>query len=158
MVKDREAWYVAVHGVAKGWTQLSDWIATIPFTKILYIDLPPGYLFGAFSRAIWGAVSQAAVPTLLQIKLNLQLSHCASYFSLHGHTWVSLSQDLRRAAGLGMGGATPVWLQQTATHSYSRLMLGDAAFVPGKFNHSLACPDVAGRGMAWELDMGMALV
>ena len=24
MVKDREAWYAAVHGVAKGWTQLSD--------------------------------------------------------------------------------------------------------------------------------------
>ena len=24
MVKDREAWRAAVHGVAKGWTQLSD--------------------------------------------------------------------------------------------------------------------------------------
>ena len=24
MVKDREAWVLAVHGVAKGWTQLSD--------------------------------------------------------------------------------------------------------------------------------------
>ena len=24
MVKDREAWYTAVHGVAKGWTQLSN--------------------------------------------------------------------------------------------------------------------------------------
>ena len=24
MVKDREAWYAAVHGVAKSWTQLSD--------------------------------------------------------------------------------------------------------------------------------------
>ena len=66
------------------------------------------------------------------------------------HTWVSLSQDLRRAAGLGMGGVTPVRLRQTATHSYSRLMLGDAVFVLGKFNHSLACPDVAGRGMARE--------
>ena len=49
-----------------------------------------------------------------------------------------------------MGGVTPVRLRQTATHSYSRLMLGDAVFVLGKFNHSLACPDVAGRGMARE--------
>ena len=24
MVKDREAWHAAVHGVAKNWTQLSD--------------------------------------------------------------------------------------------------------------------------------------
>ena len=24
MVKDREAWHAAVHGVAKSWTQLSD--------------------------------------------------------------------------------------------------------------------------------------
>ena len=29
IVKDREAWYAAVHGVSKSWTQLSDWtIAT----------------------------------------------------------------------------------------------------------------------------------
>ena len=24
IVKDREAWYAAVHGIAKSWTQLSD--------------------------------------------------------------------------------------------------------------------------------------
>ena len=28
MVKDREVWHAAVHGVAKGWTWLSDWPAT----------------------------------------------------------------------------------------------------------------------------------
>ena len=28
MVKDREAWHAAVHGVAKSWTWLSDWRAT----------------------------------------------------------------------------------------------------------------------------------
>ena len=28
MVKDREAWSTAVHGVAKSWTQLSDWTTT----------------------------------------------------------------------------------------------------------------------------------
>ena len=49
-----------------------------------------------------------------------------------------------------MGGVTPVRLQQTASHSYSRLMLGDDVFVIGKLNHPLACPDVAGRGTARE--------
>ena len=28
IVKDREIWHAAVHGLAKGWTQLSDWTAT----------------------------------------------------------------------------------------------------------------------------------
>ena len=28
IVKDREAWHAAVHGVAKSWTQLSDWTTT----------------------------------------------------------------------------------------------------------------------------------
>ena len=34
MVKDREAWHAAVHGVAKSWTQLSDWTTT---TRINFI-------------------------------------------------------------------------------------------------------------------------
>ena len=28
-VMDREAWHAAVHGVAQGWTQLSDWTELI---------------------------------------------------------------------------------------------------------------------------------
>ena len=28
MVKDRKAWCAAVHGIAKSWTQLSDWTTT----------------------------------------------------------------------------------------------------------------------------------
>ena len=28
VVKDREAWRAAVHGVAKSWTQVSDWTIT----------------------------------------------------------------------------------------------------------------------------------
>ena len=31
MVKDREAWHAAVHGVAKSWTWLSDWITKTMF-------------------------------------------------------------------------------------------------------------------------------
>ena len=29
LVMDREAWSAVVHGVAKGWTQLSDWTDTV---------------------------------------------------------------------------------------------------------------------------------
>ena len=29
LVKDREAWYAAVHGFEKSWTQLRDWTTTI---------------------------------------------------------------------------------------------------------------------------------
>ena len=29
IVKDRETWYAAVHGVAKNWKQLSDWPKTM---------------------------------------------------------------------------------------------------------------------------------
>ena len=35
LVMDREAWHAAVHGVAKSWTQLSDWIELIYMIKML---------------------------------------------------------------------------------------------------------------------------
>ena len=35
LVKDREAWHAAVHGVAKSWIWLSDWIELNLFFKIL---------------------------------------------------------------------------------------------------------------------------
>ena len=37
MVKDREAWCAEVHGVAKSWTRLSDWTATI--LSLLYLKM-----------------------------------------------------------------------------------------------------------------------
>ena len=35
IVKDRRAWYAAVHGVAKSWTWLSDWTTTTKHLDIL---------------------------------------------------------------------------------------------------------------------------
>ena len=35
LVMDREAWYAAVHGVAKNWTQLSDWTECLTISKII---------------------------------------------------------------------------------------------------------------------------
>ena len=30
LVIDREAWHAAVHGIAKSWTQMSNWIVIAP--------------------------------------------------------------------------------------------------------------------------------
>ena len=37
LVMDREAWHAAVHGVAKSWTQLSDWIGLESVEKRFYL-------------------------------------------------------------------------------------------------------------------------
>ena len=42
MVKDREAWHAALHGVAKSQTQLSDWTTTKQYKGEL-VDLPPSF-------------------------------------------------------------------------------------------------------------------
>ena len=42
MVKDREVWHAAVHGVRKSRTQLSDWTTTIPSPLILLLLVPIG--------------------------------------------------------------------------------------------------------------------
>ena len=51
------------------------------FTKALYVDFPPTAPSEQFLRAIWDAASQVAVFILIQMKLNLQHSSCASFFS-----------------------------------------------------------------------------
>ena len=38
IVKDKEAWHAAAHGVAKSWKQLSNWTTT---TMLLSPSLPP---------------------------------------------------------------------------------------------------------------------
>ena len=36
VVKDREAWHAAVHGVAKSWTRLSYWTTTLCFLRLMH--------------------------------------------------------------------------------------------------------------------------
>ena len=37
LVMDRDTWRAAVHGVAKSWTQLSDWTELVVFCDYYYI-------------------------------------------------------------------------------------------------------------------------
>ena len=41
MVKDREAWHAAVHGVAKSWTWLSDWATTTTWLQVADLSSTP---------------------------------------------------------------------------------------------------------------------
>ena len=56
MVKDQEAWNAAVHGVAKSWTQLSDWTTTkwcwkLSFSVHVYTDAKSHLSNGVSSSA-----------------------------------------------------------------------------------------------------------
>ena len=46
MVKDREAWHVAVHGVTKRWTQLSDWTTILGKEGWIIVPITPPSLYG----------------------------------------------------------------------------------------------------------------
>ena len=48
LVMDREAWHAAVHGVAKSWTQLSDWTELNWFVKSLFNSLQYSFCFFMF--------------------------------------------------------------------------------------------------------------
>ena len=77
MVKDREAWHAAVHGVTKSWTQLSNW--TTMTTSPKYSDPPGGmedltpqpphtYLCQPPSRTLMSTTLQFMVPNRIQSK------------------------------------------------------------------------------------------
>ena len=63
---------------------LTAWTPPSPESHLLTSSPPPTSL-KQFLRAVWGAVSQAAVLILLQIKLNSQFLHCAFFFFLSRH-------------------------------------------------------------------------
>ena len=39
IVKDREVWHIAVHGITKSWTPLSDWTKTKEAKKNFFLIL-----------------------------------------------------------------------------------------------------------------------
>ena len=53
MVKDREAWHAAVHGVAKSWPWLSDWITITTRNLQWYLNFHILFRFHLFSLIIF---------------------------------------------------------------------------------------------------------
>ena len=70
MIKDRETWHAAVHGVAKSQTRLSDWTTT--FFNGKYVYLPFVYLW-------CGVCSHLS----LMFKLGCLFSYCSVLSVLH---------------------------------------------------------------------------
>ena len=68
-VKDREAWYAAVHGVANSRTQLSDWTATA-YSRSLWLSIlfSPSYLKNIFNWKFKKVIS------ILKINLKFNLN------------------------------------------------------------------------------------
>ena len=70
IVKDREAWHTAVHGVAKSQTQLSDWTTITQVTQQLRICLPlflPWLLWPTLPKLCWIVVVRVGTLVLFLI-------------------------------------------------------------------------------------------
>ena len=55
IVKDKEVWYAAVHGVTKGWTWLSDWTITLQHSRgssIIIIQLLLSLLSFSYPKSV----------------------------------------------------------------------------------------------------------
>ena len=87
MVKDRDAWCAAVHGVAKRWTRLSDWRTTT--TKYIFL-----YNLIRLNVASWKDVSRVRVcfffliPEWLLPAILIPCSLLKAIYLLHG-LWIS---------------------------------------------------------------------
>ena len=105
-VKDREAWHVAVHGVAKSRTQLNDWTTTGPppmwllstFDSVSHAKywLPPLLMyFYIFIMLLYFLFSPSDTSLLCQICLFIIISviseHCRSIDSFLNLPWQKLN-------------------------------------------------------------------
>jgi len=89
IVKDRQAWHAAVHGVAKSWTQLSDWTTTTICSSKGWNRPPSNYLgsqplkqsvFWAPNNQSTNEPMDVSVHKFMVIRINLKPS-CSSYQS-----------------------------------------------------------------------------
>ena len=87
IVKDRDAWCAAVHGVAKSWTRLSDWRTTMTKYIFLYnlIRLKCGFLEGRFQGQglLFFLIPEWLLPAIL-----IPCSLLKAIYLLHG-LWIS---------------------------------------------------------------------
>ena len=72
-----------------------------PITKITHLLSFPAASLAQCLRAVWGAVSQAAVLILPQIKLNSQLLHCAFKLTYETYYYLWIPESVGRGVGQG---------------------------------------------------------
>ena len=129
VVKDREAWHAAVHGVTKSWTQLSDWTTITHWIMTLYSSLllAPGNCYSTFYLYGFAYSRHLNVHPLLSV-----LFHLAWYVSKvcpnwHTHpTFTSIFIELR------MDRVVPIsnWKKQRLTRVEWGLFLGLTESIP----------------------------
>ena len=74
-VKDREAWCVAVHGVAKSWTWLSDWRTTIKNPRWLF------YFLQKLTNFLKSKITKTVLKRKNKVRRLIQLQNLLQNFS-----------------------------------------------------------------------------
>ena len=91
VVKDREAWHVAVHGVAKSWTWLIDWMTTI-IIKGTTLSVHPILLIHPFRGSVWVSRLEANAEDIGTL--------CQTRAALSGWLWPESRPSYRPGNGL----------------------------------------------------------
>ena len=120
LVKDREAWHAAVHGVTKSWTWLNDWTTTNPLTlrykvkSSFCINYSPLTLFTEFWSFTWRELHNChnnLISLGLGLSWALQLPKEISFTinilansTKRKQRWTKTSQDTTDSGALGRWG------------------------------------------------------
>ena len=81
LVMDREAWHAAVHGVAKGWTLLSDWTEVNFYERILDMEFQEFVIVSKKLFCVYTCVHHLKPTMCNTTELNCHISTCIIHLS-----------------------------------------------------------------------------